>query len=122
MRDAIIEHAGGEIAPLVTVRRLSPRERKLLKEGDIDEVLAGRRSEFLTYSLAFLNAAPSQLDKYSYGFQLQQKELERLSKLAFPEKLRIEHSGEIRRLPDAQLVLLLDRLGLAVPQLKALPA
>jgi len=122
MRDAIIDHATLPMEPVARVRKLSPRERKLLREGDVDEVFAGRRAEFLTYSLGLLNADPHVLCEDSYGFQIQQKELADLKRLAFPEKLRIEHSGEIRRLPDAELVLLLERLGLATSQLKALPA
>lgn len=122
MRQAIIEHVGLEMPALAPIRKLSPRERKLLREGDVDEVFAGRRAEILAYSQAALQANPAQVDKFSYGYQVQLKELERWWRLAFPEKLRIEHSGEIRRLPDAELVLLLERLGLATAQLKALPA
>ena len=120
MRDAIIEHAGVCRPAVEQVRKLSPRERKLLREGDADEVFAGRRVELLTYSNALLNASPSRLAEDSYGFQIQQKELEWWKRLAFPEKLRIEHSGEIRRLPDAELVALVERLGLSLPQPKAL--
>lgn len=122
MRAAILEHATLQVQPVATVRKLSPRERKLLREGDVDEVFAARRTEIAAYSHALLNADPHALSEDSYGFQIQQKELERWWRLAFPEKLRIEHSGEIRRLPDAELVALVERLGLAVSAPKALTA
>lgn len=116
MRAYLADELVGACAPRFTP--LTAEELRQLREQDFAP-LAARVGEYLAYHRWLLDHAPAQhLAKHWPGYQIKQKELERMWKLLFPQTVQIQVAGEIRALPDAALLRLFGELG--VSETKAL--
>lgn len=88
---------------------------RLRKREDLSAYAERLPRALINGSRAVMRIPLDVLTSQSYGVGAYQKELDRWSKLAFPQAISVEVHGELRHAPDAELLAIARAVG-ALPE------
>lgn len=107
-RRAVAWHALDLGAPRLEI---TAEQARRLAEGD-EATREEIRTLLIRRDLWEQNVNPEYLAARSFGFQVQHKGRDRLARLCGLEKINVHVEGELRALPDTELLALVGTLGL----------
>lgn len=90
---------------------LTREQQEALDEGDA-QALRPLAKHLVARRIDRLNLGLELASEHSYGLKVQSEDLSALEKLIHGDRLNVRVDGELRALPDASLIALVEQLGL----------